>query len=94
MMDLWKIKDMIKSGQIRCIKGNKVVIFRRKKSGYPRAILDGVEYTVRSTDNDSLYVAVNSEDGAGGMPPIKVHRSYMVPKSIWRDWRLTLILED
>jgi hypothetical protein len=94
MMDLWKIKDMIKSGQIRCIKGNKVVIFRRKKSGYPRAILDGVEYIVRSTDNDSLYVAVNSEDGAGGMPPIKVHRSYMVPKSIWRDWRLTLILED
>ena len=85
---------MIKSGQIRCLKGDKVVIFRRKKSGYPRGILDGVEYTVRDTDNDTLYVAVNSADGVGWMSPIKVHRSYMVPKSLWRDWRLTLILED
>ncbi len=85
---------MIKSGQIRCKKGDKVVIFRRKKSGYPRAILDGVEYTVRNTDNDSLYLAVTSTDGVGWMQPIKVHRSYMVPKSLWRDWRLTLILED
>jgi hypothetical protein len=93
-MDHWKIKDMIKSGQIRCKKGDKVVIFRRKKSGYPRAILDGVEYTVRNTDNDSLYLAVTSTDGVGWMQPIKVHRSYMVPKSLWRDWRLTLILED
>jgi hypothetical protein len=56
--------------------------------------LDGVEYTVRHTDNESLSVAVHSSDGVGWMSPIKVHRSYMVPKSIWRDWRLTLILED
>ena len=93
-MDSWKIKDMIKSGQIRCIEGDKVVIFRRKKSGYPKAILDGVEYTVRNSDNESLYVAVHSSDGVGWMQPIKVHRSYMVSKSLWRDWRLTLILED
>ena len=85
---------MIKSGQIRCIEGDKVVIFRRKKSGYPKAILDGVEYTVRHTDNESLRVAVNSSDGVGWMQPIKVHRSYMVPKNIWRDWKLSLILED
>ena len=85
---------MIKSGQIRCIEGDKVVIFRRKKSGYPKAILDGVEYTVRYTDNESLRVAVNSSDGVGWMQPIKVHRSYMVPKTIWRDWKLSLILED
>jgi len=93
-MDHWKIKDMIKSGEIRCVPGDKVVIFRRKGSGYPRAIQDGVEYTVRNTDNDALYVAVHSADGVGWMKPIKVHRSYMVPKSLWRDWRLTLILED
>jgi hypothetical protein len=93
-MDSWKIKDMIKSGEIRCIKGDKVVIFRRKKSGYPKAILDGVEYTVRYTDNESISVAVNSSDGVGWMSPIKVHRSYMVPKNLWRDWRLSLILED
>lgn len=85
---------MIKSGQIRCIEGDKVVIFRRKKSGYPKAILDGVEYTVRHTDNESLRVAVHSSDGHGWMQPIKVHRSYMVPKNIWRDWKLSLILED
>ena len=36
---------MIKSGQIRCIIGDKVVIFRRKRSGYPKGILDGVELT-------------------------------------------------
>ncbi len=85
---------MIKSGQIHCKKGDKVVIFRRKGSGYPRGILDGVEYTVHNTDNESLHVAVHSTDGVGWMQQIKVHRSYMVPKSLWRDWRLTLILED
>lgn len=93
-MDVWKIKDMIKSGEIRYIEGDKVVIFRRKKSGYPKAILDGVEYTVRHTDNESISVAVNSSDGVGWMQPIKVHRSYMVHKNLWRDWKLSLILED
>jgi hypothetical protein len=93
-MDVWKIKDMIKSGEIRYIEGDKVVIFRRKKSGYPKAILDGVEYTVRHTDNESISVAVHSSDGVGWMQPIKVHRSYMVHKNLWRDWKLSLILED
>jgi hypothetical protein len=93
-MDVWKIKDMIKSGEIRCIEGDKVIIFRRKKSGYPKAILDGVEYTVRHTDNESISVAVHSSDGVGWMQSIKVHRSYMVHKNLWRDWKLSLILED
>ena len=93
-MDVWKIKDMIKSGQIHCKKGDKVVVFRRKKSGYPKAILDGVEYTVRHTDNESISVAVHSSDGVGWMQSIKVHRSYMVHKNLWRDWKLSLILED
>ena len=93
-MDVWKIKDMIKSGEIRYIEGDKVVIFRRKKSGYPKTILDGVEYTVRHTDNESIRVAVHSSDGVGWMQPIKVHRSYMVHKNLWRDWKLSLILED
>ena len=85
---------MIKSGEIHCDKGDKVVIFRRKKSGYPKTILDGVEYTVRYSDGESIQVAVHSSDGVGWMQPIKVHRSYMVPKNIWRDWKLSLILED
>lgn len=85
---------MIKSGSIRYKKGDKVVIFRRKKSGYPKAILDGVEYTVRNLENESLQVALHSSDGVGWMQPIKVHRSYMIPKNVWRDFRLTLILEE
>jgi hypothetical protein len=92
-MDHWKIKDMIKSGEIRCEKGDKVIVFRRKKSGYPKAILDGVEYTVRNTDNDALYVAVHSADGVGWMQPIKVHRSYMINLNMWRDYKLSVILD-
>ena len=93
-MDTWKIKDMIKSGRIGFTKGSRVVIFRRKKSGYPKGILDNVIYTVRHRDGEMLYLAVNSADGIGWMQPVKVHRSYMVPVEIWRDMRLSLILED
>ena len=84
---------MIKSGEIRCEKGDKVIVFRRKKSGQPKAILDGVEYTVRNTDNDALYVAVHSADGVGWMQPIKVHRSYMINLNMWRDYKLSVILD-
>ena len=84
---------MIKSGESRCEKGDKVIVFRRKKSGYPKAILDGVEYTVRKTDNDALYVAVHSADGVGWMQPIKVHRSYMINLNMWRDYKLSVILD-
>jgi hypothetical protein len=93
-MNTWKIKDKIKNGQIDYCVGDTVFIFRRKKSGYPRGIVDNIEYTIRSIDRDVINVAVHSSDGIGWMQPIRVHRSYMIPKSIWRDMRLSIILED
>lgn len=93
-MDTWKVKDKIRSGEISFEIGDKVVIFRRKKSGYPKGILDGVEYTIRFIDGDFLGIARHSSDGIGWLQTIKIHRSYMVPKSIWRDWKMSLILED
>ena len=90
----WIICDMIERGMISYIKGEKVVIFRRKSNGYPKTIKDGVEYTIRGTYGEGIEVALNSSDGVGWLPSIKVHRSYMIPKYALRDINLKKLLNS
>jgi hypothetical protein len=92
-MDLnWKLKDMIRRGLITHQIGDKVSIFRRKDNGYPRTIKNDVEYTIRGIENDFLIISIHSTDGVGWVQPIKVHKTYMVSKSLIRDLKLDSIL--
>ena len=90
----WLISDLIEKGLIIYFKGEKVVLFRRKSNGYPRGIKDGVEYTVRGIYGEGIEVALNSSDGVGWLPSIKVHRSYMIPKYALRDINLKKLLDS
>lgn len=88
-MNTWKIKDLIKTRNIIFNIGDIVVIYRRKKNGYPNSILDGVEYRVGAVPGESLVLYRDNP-----MQRAKIHKTYMIHKHIWRDMKLSLLLED
>jgi hypothetical protein len=88
----WKISDMIKKGMIAYQVDDKIVLFRRKSNGYPAGIKEDIEYTIKKVEGDAIYVALHSSDGVGWLQPIKVHRTYMVPKYALREANLNRLL--
>ena len=89
----WKISDMIKRGMISYQVDGEVVLFRRKSNGYPAGIKEDVEYTIKKVEGESVYVALHSSDGIGWLQPIKVHKTYMIPKYALRDINLKKLLD-
>jgi len=90
----WRISDMIEKGLVSYVKGDKVVLFRRKSNGYPKGIKNGVEYTIKGIYGEGIEVALKSTDGKGWLQSIKVHRSYMIPKYALRDINLEKLLNS
>jgi hypothetical protein len=92
-MNIWILKDKIKRGIIYFGIGDEIICFHRKQNGHPRSIKDDVIYTVKSVDSDGhIYVSNRSSDGLGWVQPIRVHKTYMIPKYILRDIKLSEIL--
>ena len=83
---------MIKKGMITYQLDDKVVIFRRKSNGYPGGIKNDIDYTIKRVEGDAIYVAIHSSDGVGWLQPIKVHRTYMIPKYALREVNLNSLL--
>ena len=83
---------MIKKGMITYQVNDKVVLFRKKSNGYPAGIKEDVEYTIKRVEGEAIYVALHSSDGVGWLQPIKVHRTYMIPKYALREANLNRLL--
>jgi hypothetical protein len=93
MINSWIIRDMIKTGKITFSVGDEVVCFHRKSNGHPRSIKDNISYFVRGVNYDGhMFVAEHSTDGVGFLQPIKIHQTYMIPKSFLRDCKLNSLL--
>lgn len=93
-MNEWVINDMIKMGKVTYNIGDEVVILKRKPNGHPRGIKDNVTYTIKHIDSDGhLMVASRSSNGIGFLQPIRVHKTYVINKSILRDIKLSSILD-
>ena len=88
----WKISDMIKKGMIAYQVNDEVVLFRRKSNGYPAGIKENIEYTIKKVEGEAIYVALHSSDGVGWLQPIKVNRTYMIPKYALREANLNRLL--
>lgn len=94
-MNEWILKDMINNGTVPYNVDDEVVILKRKSSGHPRAIKDGITYIVRHIDSDGhLIVAQHSTDGVGFLPSIRVHKMYLINKSILRDIKLNSLFDE
>lgn len=93
-MNEWKLKDQIKSGKVKFQEGESVVLFRRKINGYPSFIKEGDEYFIKKVDRDFLYVRKHSSDGVGWLQPLRIHKTYFLPKSYFRDIKISSILDE
>ena len=94
-MNEWVLKDMIKRGTVPYNVGDEVVILKRKSNGHPRAIKDGVSYIVRGIDSDGhLIVAQHSTNGIGFLTSIRVHKMYVINKSVLRDIKLNSLFGE
>ena len=89
----WKITDMIKKGMITYQVDSEVILFRKKSNGYPSGIKEDVDYTIKRVEGEAIYVALHSSDGVGWLQPIKVHRTYMIPKYALREANLNRLLD-
>lgn len=92
-MDIWTIKDKIKNGTIDFVVGDEIVVFRRKKNGHPRSIKDGERFFVKTVEREFLIVAKRGPDN-GWTQQVKVHKYYVMPRSVWREIRLNSLLDD
>ena len=89
------IKDLIKNGTVPYNLDDEVVILKRKSNGHPRSIKDGVSYFIKGIDADGhLHVREKSGDGHGWMQPIRVHKMYMINKSVLRDIKLNSLFDE
>jgi hypothetical protein len=86
-------KDLYKSDKINFVIGDKVVLFRRKGNGYPRALEENVIYRILRFENENLIVTKEESYEAFNQSSfittskhreIKVHRSYVIPMNINR----------
>jgi len=85
---------MIKRGVITYKVGDEVVLLKRKRTGYPVQVEDGVTYIIKDIENDNLLIAKHSSDGIGWLQPIKVHKTYLINKSKLRDIKINSILDE
>lgn len=83
---------MIKKGMITYQVNDEVVLFRKKSNGYPVDIKEDVEYTIKRVEGETIYVAIHSSDGVDWLQPIKIHKTYMIPKYALREVNLKKLL--
>jgi hypothetical protein len=86
------IKDLIKRGFLSYNLGDDVILFRRKNNGYPNKIKDDITYTIEEINHDG-HVFIR-EKNSDLFARIKVHKSYLINKSILREIKLNSILGE
>ena len=89
-MDKTHIKDGIRLGDIQYKKGDKVVLVRRKKNGYPKSLEDGKIYEVDQLEYDNVII----RKPKSGVNSAKVHTSYVVPVSYLRNEIIQQLLDE
>lgn len=92
----WKIKDMIKRGQLQYNVGDEVVVYCRKSNGYPKALKDDITYYIKQILSDGHLIVSNTNNPKIGYEysTIKVHKKYVIDKSILREVKLNSILDQ
>ena len=84
----WLIENLIKKGEISFELNEEVVLFKRKKNGYPNNISDDLVYIVDEIEGDYLFIY---EKDSKNM--YKIHKTYMINKETLRDIKINHILK-
>jgi hypothetical protein len=86
-LDIWKIQNDIKYRNIQFNIGDDVILFKKKPSGYPKALEIGETYKVTEVEIDHIIVRKNNST------PVKCAKKYFLTKSILRDLKISKIFE-
>lgn len=89
--EIWKLTNLIKNGQVQYQIGDEVNLFKRKTNGHPRGIKDDKKYFILKIENENLEVTDNIKTKT---KIIKVHKTYMIPKSYLRQIKINSILSE
>ena len=87
---IW-IKDELDSGQLKFEKDQLVIVFRRKKNGYPSYIEDGKLYKVKKVIDDKVFLIIPNI-GDTVSKEFKVHKTYIIPIEYLRNEIINEIL--
>lgn len=69
--------------------GDRVVVFRRKKNGYPKCLKDGIVYKVKYVNGDDVIIALYRST-----VDYKIHKSYLIDIQFVRDELIAKLLEE
>ena len=83
---LWH-KDNV--GKFR--KGDRVVVFRRKKNGHPKCLKGGIVYTIKGIKGED--VIISSDVLSNFKQDYKIHKSYLIDIQFIRDEIISKIIE-
>ena len=89
------IRDAINNGSVKYYTGQKVLVFRRKASGYPKSMKDDVLYRVKYTLLDDLVLVEDKDYETHKFLKVseyKVNKSYIIPLDFIRDELINEIL--
>lgn len=88
------IRDAISKGEVIFYIGQKVVLYRRKASGYPKFLDENRTYIIKylGTEDVTIQEEVNSKNSQPKM--WKLNKTFLIPKDICRDILISEILKD
>lgn len=83
------IRDAINRGEVNFYIGQKVVLYRRKASGYPKFLDENQTYIIKYLSSEDVTIQ-------GDIPPKmwKLNRTFLIPKDKCRDILISEILKD
>jgi hypothetical protein len=82
------IDDLIRSGSVSYNIGDEVIVYRRKANGYPKFLKDDVVYNIVDILTDGhVYLKESGKNSS-----LKVHKKYVINKSVLRDIKINQIL--
>ena len=90
---IW-IRDAINKGEVNFYIGQKVVLYRRKASGYPKFIEENQTYIIKylGTEDVTIQEEVNNKILQPKM--WKLNKTFLIPKDKCRDILISEILKD
>ena len=90
------IRDAINKGEVNFYIGQKVVLYRRKASGYPKFLDENKTYIIKFLGSEDVTIQEETHPKMllAGFIMWKLNRTFFIPKDKCRDILISEILKD
>ena len=88
------IRDALSKSVVDYYRGQKVTVFRRKASGYPKFLKDGETYIVKYVLWEDLIVQEEVSNSLLQPREWKINKTYVIPIEFNREFLIDEILKE